>query len=500
MTMTQIDSGMIVESYSTGAKTDLINHHLDIPLGDGVEYANPIGDKLAELRFPNQVIEVLLPKIPDMPLNTGMQVQIVDRTLNVANLNELPLLSEGLDLNKYLRLEAVAAMVAQKIFESSKEPVWININTQTSPLVTPETPGESRPYHCLTVDIHIRHLPKYEEMFDFHGEIRPEIVVDDLGALVMGPDAFLEPPPLTGYFGIPSAEAGVRMDLAAGNEPATIEEIRQYAKDPADEALQLMLRLDSIRTGISHWKNSPTGTTPFFGRRIYEPTEISEIRQIFAQWDIQKEAFDKLESTSLFSDEAINHPPYPAEWTHDIELWRSGKADAAGRYRIVTQKNPLVDPKDGMHFVVELSPETHTAWENLEVYLSMRAISIGMLRILNRNDLVISTEGGQSQRHFILNNAFAYINGNWNFKDIAQIWGDNPSKAELRKRLMDRARTHMHIIVSDTDPETPPMRGTFKDHRKLNDKIIATLKTMLNDPKNGLSSMMSQILNHNLLQ
>lgn len=387
---------------------------------------------------------VLTPEITDFPVRAGDQIQVVDPTFKTKDIGESPILSEKAHPRELLKTIAVSIAVENQLFNSQRDNVWCNLNIHSRPPISDDAPDPAQ-YNPFVVDIHGRSIHDTN---------------------------WVRPPAIHGNWGVRSElayESQAKIDRESIDDsgnliPATSEEINLHKHDP-------MSRVG--KEDFANWQNHPTGMYDWQGVRKYSMQDIEKLKQLFAQeFDITIEKYKDIE---LFTEE---NPPDQDFGQSDIApLWQFGG------YQLVTEKVPLVDPKDGIHMVLKILPKPHAPWDNPKATLEALAIGIGVSRLLkDTKDIMGNDIMGE------IGDVYFDVNSNWGKPMMERKAGEQiETNDELKDIFYKDAGMHLHIQLEKMDArwEIPPAKGTFNNHQVQPPDVINEIRNILGDGKTG---------------
>lgn len=422
------------------------------PIPARAEYREPKGKVL----FQEGKIEVLAPEHTDFPVESGFHLQIKDPMMMTASLGETPLLSTKADPKAILRVAALG-VATEEIIVDQTEDVWANFNLHSRPPITSKEPIEAQ-YNPLTLDIH--------------------------GRDIQDPRNWTKPPPIHGAWGV-TPEITIEEELQRVKEdlsekgdvvPATVEEIEKYRHDPMVRVWGENPPDPGDPEHFHEWRSHPTGMYDWEGgRREYNEAELGQLETIFNSEEF-KNKVAAVKTVELFTEENPEKQSFDPLPDSDIILWEFGG------YQLVTQKNPLVDPEEGIHMVLKLRPESHNPWDNPRQTLEALAIGIGISRFL-RNTKALGEIG----------DAYLDFNANWSMTRKGSLQETLPL-SEIKKVIQNDTRTHLHIQLEKMTAswEIPPAPGTFTEHRTQPQEAIDEIRKRLNDETKGLKAWLFQ--------
>ena len=416
------------------------------PIKTAVELREPKG----EVFLKNGSREIIAPKNTDFPVLSGTHLQLVDRGIKSADLNEPTILSRRVKPKDILALIRMGIITERRMVEQTGN-VWANLNLHSRPPVTSENPIDAQ-YDSLTLDVHGRNMK-------------------DASNWAMSP-------PTHGAWGAQekSSIQEIRDVLESFDErgnlvPATPDEIEKYKHDPDtrvfDQTSARVQRPEEYRD----WKSDTQGKYNWDNvRRRYTPEELSQLRIIFGTSDFLLETAS-LDSIELFTDpNPLSESFEPND--SDIVLWEFGG------YQLVTQEIPLVDAKEGIHMVLKLRPEPHTPWDNPKQTLEAYAIGIGVARLLRDTESLGD-----------IGDVYLDMNANWSMGGKRESLQDKPLD-KIRKAIQQDTRAHLHIQLEKMTAswEIPPAPGTFVENQPQSPEAIKEIRQVLNDPQRGLKN------------
>ncbi len=408
-----------------------------------IELREPQGTQL----FNKNGLEILAPSLTDFPVDSGKQLQIADRSITTAEIQETPLLSEKVDPKALLRVVAFG-IKAEEMLVKMTDNVWANLNFHSRAPISDEAPHPAQ-YNSLTLDIHGRDARDFKNWTRppaMHGIWNSGKIEDEDKAWEIVKDSF---------------------DDKGEIIPATKEEIQTYKQDPMKRVFTGLHPSDPAE--FTDWRSHPTGFYDWHGRRKYTTDEIDQLFKIYQGREFA-DMINKIQNISLFADENPQEAFFEENET-DIELWRFGG------YQLVTQRTPLVDNKEGIHMVLKIRPEPHTPWDNVQQTLEAFAIGIGVARILK------NTKGlGE------IGDVYLDMNANWSMTKKGPFADEQLPLEELKFEIQRDTRAHLHIQLEKMQAqwEIPPAPGTFKNHQPPPLQTIEEIKKQLNDTEHGL--------------
>lgn len=406
-----------------------------------IELREPKG----EILFQDGNLSLIAPKFTDLPVDGAYHLQVVDGTAETEKLGQVPILSQRSDARSLVRSEALAVLTEKTMFENDETgAVWMNNNWHTRPPVLPlQAPHEAQ-YSSQVVDIHAWKLTDPRNVF--------------------------KPPSIHGM-------EGVLTDLTSTAESVTDVDIAKYKSDPMsrlnDENIPNMRKPQDFED----WRSHPWGLRDLSGRNQYKREELEFLKSIYGSDDFAQQ-WKNFKDIEIFRDE--NPPNGNFSETKDEVLWRYDG------FRLVTQKTPLMDAREGIYLQLQVDPKMNVPWQNPTKTLEGYAIAIGLSRLLRD-----STGAGE------IGDVYIDINNNWGNpmldKQVAMAKGvkglnEGETIDHVKESFLHDASMKWHIQLEKIDAQWDiiPAPGLTGQHKDLSSGIISRIKEVIGDGENGV--------------
>lgn len=268
---------------------------------------------------------------------------------------------------RLLKSQALAILVEEFLYKSEKhDAVWMNNNWHTTvPALPLDAPIDAQ-YAYNVVDVHA-----------WRNGANPKNV--------------FRPPLIRGMEGIADWEEGA--EVTGDIKDVSPAEIDQNKHDP-------MTRVENVpilgKVVDQHpWRDQPTGLRDKSGRNKYTVAEVDSLRFL-----LQTEEFNRrwkaVKDVSLFETDKSDEKYPPEKGDGDAILW------SYDGFRLITQKTPMLDSREGIYLQLQLSPKIGVPWDDGVKTLEGYAIVSGIIRFLKN-----STSIGK------IGDAYIDINNNW---------------------------------------------------------------------------------------
>lgn len=413
-----------------------------------IDFHNSPGERL----YGNGTTVLQVPRFTDSPITNGIQLQVVDRSdLNSKGEGEMrtaPLFKAN---PKNILKDVAVATIAEKYLVGRTYMAWANLNLHTRPPVNVAAQHDVQ-YDPLVVDIH--------------------------GRDIWDPYNWAKPPQMHGVFGSKELdrksdwkEFKGSVDKNGKPIPATQEEVKAFK---ASQIKDQQPGITSNPRDFDGWETHRTGKYQTEGERTTPEATVNRLKEIFgtempAGTTLIDGELADLKELELFKENDPEQRVFEENDT-DIELWRFGGM------QLVTQRNPLVPPKEGIHMVLKLRPEPHTPWENMTQNLEAWAVGIGVARLLRETKSM-----GE------IGDAYLDMNANWSMVNKKGLTDEMPLD-DLKKEIQKGTRAHLHIQLEKMGAswEIPPAPGTFPGHKLQPQEVIDEIRTILGKENGGL--------------
>lgn len=445
--------------------SDAETHDVTLNRESFIQLREPRGERLRASK--GRVL--IAPYHPDLPLESGIQLQLIDHAENNLALGQSPLLSPLVSPSRIIDLARMGIVVEEQLVTKTDQ-VWANFNFHSRPPIHDDAPHEAQ-YNPLTLDIHGR-------------DIRDE-------------KNWTRPPATHGGWGVTGLtyENEAKNDLLwlEMNQP-DIETLRSIEEEQRRFFGDIPLHPASPEA-FQNWMQHPSGFYQAEGRRNYTYKEMTQLKHLYGYKNVRIDRqIEKIDALKLFSDDIQTNPDmhhseiFPANDT-DMVLFECAVGERA--YQVVTQKVPLVDRDQGIHMVVKIRPEPHTIWDDPTATLEALGIGIGLTRLFQASGVL---KDHQSDGE--IGDVYFDFNANWSMTKKRDLIA-NVKPHELMKKLplikeaiQRDTRAHLHVQLEKMNAhwEVPPAPGTFAFHKPQTNEAIAQIRSILGDETEGLAT------------
>lgn len=404
-----------------------------------IELRKPTG----EILFRDGSLILIAPKFTDLPVDGAYHLQVVDSSFATEKLGQVPIMSEKASPKALLQSQTLAILAEQMMFTNDRTGVvWMNNNWHTRPPTLSIQAPYDEQYATQVVDLH--------------------------GWKLTDPRNVFKPPSIHRMEG-----SSKQLD----GEQASADGV-DYKSDPlskiGDSSIPNMRKPEDF----DGWRDHPWGLRDLSGRNKYKDEEIDLLKSIYQSKDFAQR-WENVRGIELFKDE--NPPDGKFAPTNDEILWHYDG------FRLVTQKTPLLDAKEGIYLQLQIDPKMNVPWQNVTKSLEGYAIGVGLSRLLRD-----STGAGE------IGDIYIDINNNWGnpMLDRQAAMAENgvgglregETLAQVKDSFLHDASMKLHIQLEKFDAQWDiiPAPGLTGQHEDLSDSMIVRIKQLLGKGEDGV--------------